>query len=211
MTNPCIRRPTRRQNCIEMSAEASVDAATNTTHPSVLPEEVAVFEPLSPPPVPLHRSYTHPGHYQPEDSDMVSEHSVNMESQFLTAQQVPFIAPMPPHSRRERLLRIGTSSAIDRGHAEQPNVTTFLRSSTGNINFYGSVTSSPTTSKFRTISGLPFRGFDSNPPSPHPLLRARSSFFVQNSPIAYDTPLEEEDTGSMEDNDAKRANGIRVW
>lgn len=182
---------------------------------NILSKHAAVLNPL--PPVSLQRSFTHPG---PEQDDMVSEDGSNMESQFLTTvpQQAPFVPPMPPHSRRKRLLRIGTGSTIDRpsqGPAERHDTSRLLSNSTGDLNFYGTISSSGrgryTIGRRKTIAGFPFGGFASNPPSPHQV-RSRASFFVLNTPPAYDAPLEEEGTAdSGEDNDAAKANGIRVW
>jgi hypothetical protein len=154
-----------------------------------------------------------------EDDLPVSEHGSYTESQAVI--MPPLITPMSPHSRRERLLRIGTSSSIDRGflaRMSEPNASTLLSSSTSDLNFYGSI-SSPARQTFHVsrrrtwapISVLPFRGFSSTPPSPR-LVRSRASYFPLNLPVAYDAPVEGgflSDHG--EDSDAAKANGIRMW
>ncbi|KAF8464508.1 chloride channel [Gautieria morchelliformis] len=166
--------------------------------------------------VPFQRSVSHPAFL--EDHLPVSEHGSYTESQPVT--MPPLIAPMSPHTRRERLLRIGTSSSTDRAsqnRMSQPNPSTFLSSSTGDLNFYGSI-SSPARQRLHVrrrtwgpISVLPFRRSSSTPPSPH-YARSRSSVFFLNPAAAYDAPVEGEFMADhAEDSEAAKANGIRVW
>ncbi|KAF8586664.1 hypothetical protein K439DRAFT_1386699 [Ramaria rubella] len=123
---------------------------------------------------------------------------------------------MLPHSRRERLLRIGASST-DRDMVQGPNDSTLLIRSNLANNSYGSI---PSRLKLRDstgsigrqrilspISGLPFRlGSLSSPSSP---LHSRPSSFFRRT-AAYDAPIDGKDSVE-DDNEAVKANGIRVW
>lgn len=197
-----------------MSASSAVNGDTAASHSPLRhasPEQAAAtFEHLPP----ANGSFSHPSQLVGDDN--MSERSVNMESQFLP-QQAPFVPPMALHNRRERLLRIGSSSLIDRSShvpVEQLNASTLLSNSAGDINFYGSTSSTirpkHSISRRGTLSGISFKG-SSSPPSPY-RSSSRHSFFVLNSPIAYDAPLEQDKGDSEDENDgAAKANGIRVW
>jgi hypothetical protein len=136
----------------------------------------------------------------------------------------PFTAPTWPNWRRSRLLRIGTSGdAVDRDVASiipEPDERTLLNRVSKAIKFYGSTSSVPsmraqlTNASWRrriSLSGLP-HAHEIDPPSPsHPhSLNARSSTFFKR-PVAYDAPMDGKSDSPNEDNEAVKANGIRVW
>ncbi|KAF8521256.1 chloride channel [Hysterangium stoloniferum] len=138
----------------------------------------------------------------------------------------PFAGPTSPHWRRTRLLSIGTRSTTDfedRGATsipQEPNDTTFLNRVNRSITFYGSTISMPTmrtqlasTAQRRStvVGGLPHTHelFPPGHVSPRSL-RARSSSFFRRS-IAYDAPMNGTTDFPDDDNEAAKANGIRVW
>ena len=176
------------------------------------------------PDMPIDRPKRSSSHPTPLEDTMRSEDESDLETRPLTlSQHGPFIGPSSPQWRRERLLMIGSSSESNRVPAPQePTAATLLTHSSGDLNSYGSVPSptrlrqngdTATRRALTVLSGLPHGGSSSILLSPRsPRLRS-SSFFTLRRPVtAYDAPMEDKVDSDDENNDeAARANGIRVW
>jgi len=165
------------------------------------------------------RSFSHP---TPLEDTMISEDEDDLET--WPSNHGPFIGPSSPRQRRDRLLRIGTSQSSDSNKVpapQEPTSATLLTCSSGDLNSYGSV-SSPSRPRHNgsiahrrtlpSLSGLPYTGPSSNPPSPRDIRLRPSAFFTLRRPVtAYDAPIEDKVDSDDETNEAARANGIRVW